>query len=1480
MTATLDYRLYRDLLGQPWDGPGFHRGPDGYDCCGLVAEVYDRMGIRLALDLTDGFEEVQEPAPGDLVAMTLGGVAHQAVYLGDGRILHVAARSPHGVRATPLRAAQRAGKVAGFYRYAGPVAIPTVSPAASDVAAILCTDLMRPWRREVATIPWHEGLTIGDIAPPAANVVIVGGETRLVQDAAAEPVAAGSVVVFGAFPGDPLTLIALGIGIVLSLISTFFLPAIPKAQDTDEVGSPTFDLAGLRNTVAVGIAQPVVYGEHRVAGNIIHAYQRADDQGRSVLYMMVMLSRGPIHSIAGIAADVDDFIGDLIPDDIQIDGSPAKNYGVSVSLRLGGSNQEPMPGFNELVTAISYTKTLKVGEPFIHETTTEIQAFDILINYPLGLFNINTANGNVNSRDVVFQLRTRLSGATSWNLVFNFTHTGARRGPFTQQMTVRNLAKGKYDIEINRISPVWPETESDKESRSDLVTVNEIVQDPIAYPGKALIGIRAIATDQLAGSIPTITCKIKGRKVWVWDGVSETSPNFGTEETWTDNPAWCVADMLLNPTYGLARNGKLTLNNIDLSSFDAWADNCDLLVSDGRGGTTKRATLDLVIDEIHSGWELMQSIALSHWGRLLIANNEIRVIVEKAVSPVAVLGMGQMRDVVVTYEGRRSRPNTVEIQYFNEEANYEGDFAQKLDDTAIFTNGEAIVKESLQGVGVSRPPQAYRLAQFRANYHKLSKRKLDCTVGPEFIHILPGDVIEAQHDAAKPSTAQSGRIQASAATVVRLDHDLTITSGTNKITVRTDGTGQDVLQERTLTNGTYARNDPITITSAWDVGDTPGAGDPYVAGPTSTYYRLWRVMALETDPATLERKLSAVEYDAAIYTDDPGTVETFTDTMPDPRLMPTNVDSLFLSETTTIGADGGTVDALRVEWEPAERWHHADVWYRIRGSADEGNVPNWTHHIRTPGDNAIIAPLGAKSIVEVSVTAVAKQGSRKHPDLGTRGVYAMRGRRRRPAVPIAVLADVVNSILYVKVIPPADTTDVSGYEIRYGSTWSGSVRLAQNSPAEFSEPCQFTGTQTIRVRSVSRNGTLSATEVTDSLTVSIPGSVYLLTTTQTEHAAFSGTKTNTTVTASRLVLSGSSLSGTYAIPQIAASGTRRGMVTVRAGIQDVALYWGEAAFSWDSNHATQTWATAYLNGFEIEDGLTWKHAEWPWDGLVSTCHKWDGPSDINTDLTPTLDVVIDAGSGRATHLAERVFSASLDATLTMRRPHSRYVAEVSAMTENIYQYDIVDLTADVSGILPIANGGTSASAAVAAFNALSPVTTRGDVIVRDATNNIRLALGANRNVLTSDGTDLGYAEPFRFHTVHFAATSATAVGSSVTGLLGVTSNAAGIPIVSGKTFKLWYVAGVVTCGATVGTNYDIDLIVRNKIAATDTIVASSVNNANGAVVYFDASAADINTPIMSVAGTERIHIGWSNVAGSTGALANTVHSVTIVYSIE
>jgi hypothetical protein len=64
----------------------------------------------------------------------------------------------------------------------------------------------------------------------------------------------------------------------------------------------------------------------------------------------------------------------------------------------------------------------------------------------------------------------------------------------------------------------------------------------------------------------------------------------------------------------------------------------------------------------------------------------------------------------------------------------------------------------------------------------------------------------------------------------------------------------------------------------------------------------------------------------------------------------------------------------------------------------------------------------------------------------------------------------------------------------------------------------------------------------------------------------------------------------------------------------------------------------------------------------------------------------------------------------------------------------IALGSEVSGTLPVANGGTGQTSVTAAFNALSPSTTKGDIIVHNGTDDIRVAVGANDTYLVADST--------------------------------------------------------------------------------------------------------------------------------------------------
>lgn len=1231
---------------------------EGRDCWALHAEVYRRRGITLVgIDpiKADDWRIVDVPEAGDSILTVADGRPHVGVCVSPTEFVH--ADRANRVRKARIASLVRAGSPVKFYRHNGALAV-TVPPATgSGVLVVWLPDIIRePSRRE----SWYrEPGTLRQTAPAGANVVLTPDGPRNILDLPDRSLVVGETVVYAMAPQglDPVTqslLIGIGLGLLSAGLQLLLAPSVPSSRKDDP--SPTFDLDGLRNTATSGLVQPVVYGEHRTGGNFISSFQKIDAQGRAVFYGAILLSRGPIHSVAGLTADADELTGSAIPSAIEIDGNPASGYDAKVSVRLGGTEQGPIPGFAETATAFPYSAQLVQSAPFGHQTSTAVDGFDALVTYPSGLVEIDDDTGDPFAITIAFTVRWRVLGTTTWTSE-TWNHTAAKTAQISFQFSKRGLTRDLYEIQVERTSgpAPFPRQSSD----SYMLGVNEIIAAGFSHPGCAILAVRLVGSDQLAGGIPQIAATIKGRTVYVWDGVSESSPAFGTAEVWTDNPAWIVLDVLLNKDYGLGRGGRLTLNNIDLGDFEAWADNCDDMVDDGRGGTFARARCDMVIDTERSGFALAQEIAFAAWGRLYWAGNKIKVWLDDRTTPAFLFTAGNVRECKIGYIGRRQRPNACEVSYANEEVNYDQDIVSRFDESAILTAGQPVSKETVEGTGVTRPGQAARLATSRLNHARLETKRVDLVSGPESAHLLPGDVCYVHTSAL--GVGHGGRLLAATRTTVKLDRAVTAAARVRLIV----GSQVDALETVYIPAGTYARDTAIGIVDSGGTStsftDTPAAGSKWALASLTTVNTnpvAFRIDRIEGD-ATLTRTISGPVYDADIYDDDPGDVETFTDALPNRKGMPSSVTGLRVTAT-----DG---DCLRVAFEPVNQWDSAEVWYRnAAGAAGAWTFAGWSR-----GD--LLIPVAVNETYEVAVPARSAAGTRQTLDAAARASCHVRGRRAAPDAPAAVLAAVTAAgILTVTITAPDDAT-VAGYEIRHG------LRLvAETGGPEWSGPCPFTGTGTISVRSVSRYGVPSATAVAAAVTWTLAPSVFTLDLDVDEDPSWPGNLDDLTLTGSELEITGTALTGVYTQDDNTPTNTtdpQQVVITAVTDLADVAMTVEEATHA-----AGSAWALAYtltgggpfLTGYDLSEHSTVANAMYSLGSMPGLLYTVAGPSDVIAALEPDLAYDDNADLAFTDYPGPFVLASvsTIAAQVTLNRPHSRY--EPRLVSLNLTTLDLSD----------------------------------------------------------------------------------------------------------------------------------------------------------------------------------------------------------------
>jgi hypothetical protein len=145
---------------------------------------------------------------------------------------------------------------------------------------------------------------------------------------------------------------------------------------------------------------------------------------------------------------------------------------------------------------------------------------------------------------------------------------------------------------------------------------------------------------------------------------------------------------------------------------------------------------------------------------------------------------------------------------------------------------------------------------------------------------------------------------------------------------------------------------------------------------------------------------------------------------------------------------------------------------------------------------------------------------------------------------------------------------------------------------------------------------------------------------------------------------------------------------------------------------------------------------------------------VNNDPTYTVTIKASGQTGVTVAVSSRalvvyngtdyqqVGASAGGSTTQVQYNSSGALAGSSTFTFNSGTSTVTISTLNLTNALGISYGGTGQTTASAGFNALSPITTTGDLIIGNGTNSAtRLAIGANTYVLTSNGTTASWQAP-------------------------------------------------------------------------------------------------------------------------------------------
>lgn len=1341
---------YSDLIGVEWVRGGDQ--PNGIDCWGVVRLICERRGLSVpspdsiddhahhqALTIADlpGWERVPngQELPGDVGAYSFEGhcVDHTGVLIEPDLVLH--ARKETGCIALKKRV--YATKLVGWYRpgAAKEVATEVKDAVGDDQSGVVVVHLYRnimdssdfdtmvcDWTGEDCASYLPSEIPIEDTA------VSINGERLSGEDVTGRSPKPGDVVTAVAVPGITAAFLASAVGAstvgfgftvaafalnaLFSVGISFLLKALtapPRPSvDQDPIdSSPTFSQSGIRNSIAAGGMIPVVFGKHRIGGQIIGTYNSITDLqvtnfnsnsttspvntpsnqfsinqnthqasatgGKTGLALLIAVSEGEIESANGLATDTDSFsAASLAPGSLLVNGNDAADFtGVTCSFRSGTINQEPIPFFSDTVNAVGIEINLRYAQPWTYTTSEGVDAFAVQLFESAGHYRIAGSAAQTRFKPVDYRFKYRPVGATAWTFDQVVNRYYLNRAAHSWELRVDNLNGGIYEIYLERLTLDDDDAffinsgDQAEVSLASINAVNEITYGTSSHPGIALVAVSILATDQING-VPTVTSLVEGKKWWVWDGVSETNPDFTFK--YTRNPGEILPGLLLNKNFGFGQ--YVDLEDIDLASFKALADYCDEQISDGRGGTMARCRLDMVYDVSEKGGDLLDKILTVCRSSLVPVAGKLSVKTHKARTVTHMFTEANVKDVRIGWTDGADRPNRFNVTFPNAELDYDVDTVSIEDENVI--DGK-FIDDTITVIGTTKPARAMRIAQHRLNVAGI-KKTLGFTGAIDSIVLSPGDVFWfSSHEMS--TNFVSGRVVAATSSSISLDQDVELVSGTTYgFKVMVESGGSISIQSATHTAATSSTVTAGTAITVSGLTVTPSKSDVYAFGTQSNHVEAYECIECPLNEK-LERTVSAIQYDATVYDDDPGEVPASTDELFDPRKFPAPVTGVTLTNEARVKRSGDIHETIAVGWTGSKEFEKAEIYTRSSGDGDQ-----WVFVGIGENGRYQITDFAKEEVVEVSVVPISAAGNSRSPVFGTTASIFASGRLVQPSpVTNLVAANGESGVLLCWDEP--DDRDIKAYKIKVGSNWGGALEVA-TVPActnRIEVPTAFyqdkVADTTYFVKAINSSGVSSEAA---SISYAYANRNTLIDE-NNEESAWTGTKTGFVVSGGELVSVDGVTSASYVANNVNAQTLEDLYLTTTQEVSfrdKDAPTWETAGFAWNSQGAkVRNWNNDDFTDLpdSREDALktTWRSAGFAWNSALATGRTWQGLSE-SSKFSVSVKSKTANTEGALTALAAtpHEFRISNDrygtAELAVTVPHSDYQIKVASMSVSLH----------------------------------------------------------------------------------------------------------------------------------------------------------------------------------------------------------------------
>ncbi|QFH25812.1 phage attachment tail tip protein J [Escherichia coli] len=458
------------------------------------------------------------------------------------------------------------------------------------------------------------------------------------------------------------------------------------------------------------------------------------------------------------------------------DGNPVI-HGVTAVWRAGEQEQTPPEGFEssgaETALGVEVTKAKPVTR-----TITSANIDRLRVTFGVQSLLETTSKGDRNHSSVRLLIQLQRNG--NWVTEKDVTINGKTTSQFLASVILDNLPPRPFNIRMVRETA--DSTTDQLQNRTLWSSYTEIIDVKQCYPNTAIVGLQVDA-EQFGGQQMTVNYHIRGRIIQVpsnydpekrtysgiWDG--------SLKPAYSNNPAWCLWDMLTHPRYGMGK--RLGAADVDKWALYAIAQYCDQMVPDGFGGTEPRMTFNAYLSQQRKAWDVLSDFC-SAMRCMPVWNGQTLTFVQDR--PSDVVWPYTSSDVVVddngvgfrySFSALKDRHTAVEVNYTDPQNGWQTSTELVEDPEAILRYGRNLLK--MDAFGCTSRGQAHRAGLWVIKTGLLETQTVDFTLGSQGLRHTPGDIIEiCDNDYA--GTMTGGRILSidAASRTLTLDREVTL----------------------------------------------------------------------------------------------------------------------------------------------------------------------------------------------------------------------------------------------------------------------------------------------------------------------------------------------------------------------------------------------------------------------------------------------------------------------------------------------------------------------------------------------------------------------------------------------------------------------------------------------------------------------------------------------------------------------------------